>query len=111
MVKLKTLSAAVAMVVALSGCAVGPNYQTPDHIAGTAVNVDYQQAVSAKNWWQAFDDATLNQLIDVALQENRNLVQARANVDRAYAVFRDTANDRYPNGSVDLGYQSTENPT
>lgn len=111
MVKLKTLSAAVAMVVALSGCAVGPNYQTPDHIAGTAVNVDYQQAVAAQHWWQAFDDATLNQLIDVALQENRNLVQARANVDRAYAVFRDTANDRYPNGSVDMGYQSTENST
>jgi len=107
--KLKHVPVAIAMVVALSACAVGPNYKMPEHVADLPVNVIYQQAQSVQNWWQSFDDATLNQLIAVALQENRNLAQARANVDRAYAVFRDTANDRYPKGSADIGYQSTEN--
>jgi len=55
-------------------------------------------------WWQAFDDTALNQLISRALAENRTLAQARANVDRAYAVFRDANNDFLPKGTLDAGY-------
>lgn len=104
---------ALALLVAasLSACAVGPDYQTPARVADISVSSPYQQAAQAQNWWQAFDDATLNQLISRALQQNRTLAQARANVDRAYAVFRDANNDLLPKGTLDAGYQASENGT
>ncbi|GAB2918158.1 efflux transporter outer membrane subunit [Rheinheimera gaetbuli] len=102
---------ALALIVAasLSACAVGPDYQTPAKVADISFSSPYQQAGQAQSWWQAFDDAALNQLIERALAENRTLAQAKANVDRAYAVFRDANNDVLPNGSVDAGYQASEN--
>ncbi|MDP5189074.1 efflux transporter outer membrane subunit [Rheinheimera baltica] len=104
---------ALALIVAasLSACAVGPDYHTPARVADISFSSPYQQAQQAQSWWQAFDDAVLNQLISRALQENRTLAQARANVDRAYAVFRDANNDLLPKGTLDAGYQASENGT
>jgi outer membrane protein, multidrug efflux system len=104
---------ALALLVAasLSACAVGPDYQAPVKVADIAFTSPYQQAEQTQNWWQAFDDAALNQLIKRALAENRTLVQAKANVDRAYAVFRDANNDYLPKGTLDAGYQASENAT
>lgn len=104
---------ALALLVAasLSACAVGPDYQAPVKVADINIDAPYQQAAQVKSWWQAFDDAALNKLIERALQENRTLAQARANVDRAYAVFRDANNDLLPKGTLDAGYQASENGT
>ncbi|MBU1308044.1 MAG: TolC family protein, partial [Gammaproteobacteria bacterium] len=87
------LSAIAILVASLSACAVGPDYQAPVKVADINIDAPYQQAELAQSWWQAFDDAALNRLITRALQENRTLVQARANAERAYAVFRDANND------------------
>ena len=105
------LSAIAILVASLTACAVGPDYQTPVTVADISVNSPYQPAAQLQNWWQAFDDSMLNQLISRALSENRNLAQARANVDRAYAVFRDANNDFLPKGTLDAGYQASENAT
>ncbi|MDP5206441.1 TolC family protein, partial [Alishewanella sp. SMS9] len=106
--KLSTISLVVAT---LSACAVGPDYQAPTQVAAIAVQSPFQQAEQAQSWWLAFDDAALNRLIQRALVENRTLAQARANVDRAYAVFRDTQNNSLPKGSLASSYQATENGT
>ncbi|MBU2113155.1 MAG: TolC family protein [Gammaproteobacteria bacterium] len=105
------LSAIAVLVASLSACAVGPDYQTPAKVADISFSSPYQQAVQAQSWWQAFNDAALNQLISRALAENRSLAQARANVDRAYAVFRDANNDLLPKGTLNTGYQASENGT
>ncbi|MCC5453103.1 TolC family protein [Rheinheimera sp. UJ51] len=105
------LSTMAVLVATLSACAVGPDYQQPTQVANINFDSPYQQAEQAQSWWLAFDDATLNRLISRALVENRTLVQARANVDRAYAVFRDTQNNSLPKGSLASGYQATENGT
>ncbi|WP_445425500.1 efflux transporter outer membrane subunit [Alishewanella sp. HL-SH06] len=105
------LSTMAILVATLSACTVGPDYQQPTQIATINFDSPYQQAEQAQSWWLAFDDATLNRLISRALVENRTLVQARANVDRAYAVFRDTQNNSLPKGSLASGYQATENGT
>lgn len=104
-------SAIAVLVASISACVVGPDYQRPAQVGDIAFTSPYQQAEQLQNWWQAFDDATLNQLITIALQENRSLAQARANVDRAYAVFRDANHDLLPKGAVDAGYQASENAT
>ena len=105
------LSAIAILVASLSACAVGPDYQSPAQVADINISAPYQQAELAQSWWQAFDDVALNKLIERALQENRTLAQARANVDRAYAVFRDANNDFLPKGTLDAGYQAGKNGT
>lgn len=105
------VSVIALLVAGLSACAVGPDYQTPAKVTDISFNSPYQQADQLQNWWLAFDDAALNQLISRALAENRTLAQARANVDRAYAVFRDANNDFLPKGTLDAGYQASENGT
>jgi outer membrane protein, multidrug efflux system len=107
-VKLSTIA---MLVAALGACAVGPDYQAPTKVADINFTGAYLQSDQAQNWWQAFDDAALNQLISRALTENRTLAQARANVDRAYAVFRDANNDLLPKGALSVGYQASENAT
>ena len=105
------LSAIAILMASLSACAVGPDYQAPVKVADISIDAPYQQAAQLQNWWQAFDDAALNQLISRALVENRSLAAARANVERAYAVFRDANNDLLPKGSLNTGYQASENGT
>ncbi|GHG61370.1 RND transporter [Alishewanella longhuensis] len=105
------VSVIAVLVAGLTACAVGPDYQTPAKVADISFNSPYQQAEQLQNWWQAFDDAALNQLISRALQQNRTLAEASANVDRAYAVFRDANNDFLPKGTLDAGYQASENGT
>ncbi|WP_075180240.1 efflux transporter outer membrane subunit [Neptunomonas phycophila] len=105
-------AAVLALVIGtLTACAVGPDYKMPEQVKQVPFNSPYQQAGAALNWWQAFNDPVLNQLIEKALVENRTITQARANVDRAYAVFRDADNNRLPNGTLDSGYQAYENST
>ncbi|MEO3866336.1 TolC family protein [Rheinheimera fenheensis] len=104
-------SAIALLVASLSACAVGPDYQAPQSVANINVSAPYQQAEQVQNWWQAFDDATLNELITEALAQNRTLAQARYNAERAYAVFSDANNDWLPKGTLDAGYQASENPS
>jgi outer membrane protein, multidrug efflux system len=111
MPKLIKLSAIAILVASVTACAVGPDYQAPTQVADISITAGYQGTAQLQNWWQAFDDATLNQLIARALEQNRTLAQAKANVDRAYAVFSDASNDLLPKGTLDAGYQASENAT
>jgi NodT family efflux transporter outer membrane factor (OMF) lipoprotein len=65
---------ASGLVVLITGCAVGPNYQAPriqlpDHYAAppTATN---NAALELASWWQALQDPQLNSLIDRAIAAN-----------------------------------------
>ncbi|WP_372740318.1 efflux transporter outer membrane subunit [Neptunomonas sp.] len=105
------LAALVLMIGTLTACAVGPDYQVPEKVKDVPFSSPYQHSNLALNWWQAFDDDVLNQLIDKALVENRTITQARANVGRAYMDFRDADNNGLPTGTMDSGYQAYENST
>ncbi|MBB5019612.1 multidrug efflux system outer membrane protein [Chitinivorax tropicus] len=79
-----SLTLAVALTV-LAGCASGPDYQRPALDLPAAVSQD-SQATSLSRWWTAFNDATLNGLIDDALRHNQDLKMAVARVDEARAL-------------------------
>ncbi|GAB2708723.1 efflux transporter outer membrane subunit [Aliiglaciecola aliphaticivorans] len=106
-----TKATVAGLLVSLSACAVGPDYTAPTKVSDVTLSGDYQQAENLTNWWQAFGDEDLNRLISVALEENRTLFQAQVNVLRAYSLFRDSANDVLPKGTLDAGYQAVKNPT
>ncbi len=88
------------LVLALSACAVGPDYktQTPEaaNITAAADTKSYDHAKYEGIWWQQFEDPTLNQLVTQSLSGNRDLRVAFARLRAARAIRDDAANDIMP---------------
>jgi outer membrane protein, multidrug efflux system len=105
-------TALAILVASLSACAsVGPDYQAPTKVNEQVIGSQYSQAEHSLDWWQAFDDAELNHIVSLALAQNRTLLQASLNVERAQAIFGDTDNDTLPKGSLSGSHQSLKSPS
>jgi multidrug efflux system outer membrane protein len=85
----KRLIAAGAALTLLQGCAVGPDYETPEPVVpeafAEAVESTYSATPVAGSTWHELGDPDLDTLIGVALIHNKTLAQALAtlNVTRA----------------------------
>lgn len=101
--------AAVAAGLTLTGCKVGPEYQTPgadtnpSWLMAAAVNSD----ASAPRWWESFNDPALTRLVEIAATQNLTLraaglrvIEARAR--RAIAVGRFFPQVQAATGSVGM---------
>jgi multidrug efflux system outer membrane protein len=90
--------ASLAGALVLGGCTVGPDWQKPDVETPPAWRIEYKQAAEVANtpWWDAFGDPVLDGLIDDALRDNRDLVQAAARVDQFLGALRTTRSQFYP---------------
>jgi len=86
------------VVVVLAACTVGPDWQQPKVETPPAWRIGYAQAAEVANtrWWQAFGDPVLDQLVEDALRENRDLVQAAARVEQFLGALRSTRSQLYP---------------
>jgi len=91
------------LALALSACAVGPDYQAPQTEPAKLTAADlngkpngYDRSRFEAAWWQQFDDPTLDQLVKSALTDNRELRVAFARLRAARAIRDDVANDRLP---------------
>jgi multidrug efflux system outer membrane protein len=82
----------------LAGCMMGPNYQRPPVDAPKAFLNEPQKTAAAANleWWKAFDDPVLEQLIAEALANNKDVKIAAANVQRAAGVVTTTRSPLFP---------------
>ncbi|WP_353232731.1 TolC family protein [Pseudomonas helleri] len=87
------------LVLALSACAVGPDYKTPatepaqisaDNLKG------FDRAHFQGIWWQQFDDPTLNKLVAQSLAGNRELRVAFARLRAARAIRDDVSTETMP---------------
>ncbi len=94
----------LAVVFALAGCAVGPDYRPPQTVtpdewhalgAGTAAAPTADPAVLA-DWWKTLEDPVLDQLINQALANNKTAKQAYASVVEARARRGIAAADFWP---------------
>ncbi|MCH2339554.1 efflux transporter outer membrane subunit [Pseudomonas sp. NPDC047963] len=89
----------LAAAIALSACAVGPDYRAPDvapaHIERAAAT-GFDQSRFQAAWWRQFDDPTLDALVGEALSENRELRIAFARLRAARSIRDDVTNDRFP---------------
>jgi len=65
------------------GCTVGPDYVRPEVDSPEQWRVDYATAADAANmrWWEQFDDPVLDNLIDTALRENKDVRIAAARME------------------------------
>jgi multidrug efflux system outer membrane protein len=86
------------LAAALWACAVGPDYERPKTDVPAQWRIDYPKAADVANakWWEQFGDPVLNQLIDEALRENRDVRAAAARVDQFIGALSTTRSQFYP---------------
>jgi NodT family efflux transporter outer membrane factor (OMF) lipoprotein len=101
---------ASSVVLTLGGCAssagIAPVAQ-PIAPASVGLDANATTPAFAADWWHAFNDSTLNGLVDRALAGNPNLRVAQARLNRAQAVVSGArANDGLQvNGELDATRQ------
>jgi NodT family efflux transporter outer membrane factor (OMF) lipoprotein len=81
------------LALALSGCAVGPNYVPPVSTMPAMFHNATAQTVQIADpaprleaWWRSFNDPELVRIMERVLNENLDLAAALARVDQARAV-------------------------
>ena len=89
---------AALVAAAVAGCTVGPDYARPVTDAPAAWRIDYPKAADVANtkWWEQFGDPVLNDLIESALRENRDVRIAAARVDQFAGALVATRSQLYP---------------
>jgi len=94
------LFAPFMVLLVLAGCAVGPNYKTPNTAVPAAFANGEQANVSADatvtTWWRTFNDPELNQLVERARAGNHDLKIATVNLLQARALRREVQFDLAP---------------
>ena len=106
----------VLAALILAGCAApelrAPQIDMPvafkeDNVAAAAKWKPAQPAEAQPRgeWWKAFNDATLDRLIDDATKANASLAAAAARMKQARAIAGVAASDRIPQVGVQVGGQ------
>ena len=88
-----TLAPLLMAATALSGCTLAPRYERPGLPVGQAWPVATASAPAGASagdlaWREVFQDARLQRVIELALDQNRDLRVAAANIERARAQYR-----------------------
>src|SRR5688572_13478173 len=106
-----TAAGVVAATLSLSACAVGPNYREPrtqvdaGFTAQPLLTAATQEDIQ-REWWKLFGDPLLDELVDTAVRNNRDVAAATARLRAARAQRRErffdflptiTGNARYDN--------------
>lgn len=96
-----------ALIFLLNGCLPGPRYTRPATVADTATTfvrstalqeagIDAQAEPRLSRWWERFADPVTVQLVELALENNLDIVQAAARVLEARALSDSAAGRRRP---------------
>src|SRR4030095_5088485 len=92
---------AMSMSVAISGCAVGPNFTTPQATVGDKWRASGDRRVSTpvaadSTWWKAFNDPALAQLSAMAQRQNLPLQISGLRIVEARAQFAVATGRQFP---------------
>jgi len=98
-----------ALAACLGGCTVGPDYVRPLFGMPAGWRVDYPQAAELANlrWWQQFQDPVLDELIETALRENRDIRIAAARVEQYLGQLSTTRSQFFP--QIGYGLEASRN--
>jgi len=99
---------AVAAVIVLTGCAVGPNYHRPDTPLDTHfANADepgFAASDAVEQYWNEFRGPRARWFVADALAHNKDLSAAEANLRAARAIRRLTGFDQFPTVTLAASY-------
>lgn len=99
----------IPVVLLLSGCAIGPDYQapvmeTPDHWKGDAG----MAAMADKNWWNQFNAPQLTDLVQQAITHNTDLAASMARIEQSRAQIKIAQASLFPAISAGGNLSRTE---
>lgn len=107
---------AAAAALLLAGCSLIPTYERPAApVAAQYTRADATAAAAGspaaaqRPWQDYFQDARLQQLVRIALDNNRDLRVAALNIERAQAQYRITRADQFP--TVSTGVNASRAPS
>ncbi|NYE27615.1 NodT family efflux transporter outer membrane factor (OMF) lipoprotein [Rhodanobacter sp. K2T2] len=101
------LTLAMLTSVSLAGCAVGPDYVAKDSSLAlptafpSIASADLRVSSQPSRWWEGFNDAILNDLVDRAWSANFDVRSASAHLESALAEVRATKGEFFPSLSAD----------
>ncbi len=89
---LKIITASLLALI-LGGCMVGPDYRRPVVETPQSWRFEEKETQDLVNtaWWEQFNDPVLNELLDIAIRQNRDIKIAAARVEEfrgRYTVAR-----------------------
>lgn len=92
------LLTAVAVMIILTGCTLGPDFVKPDMTPPETYRTDIMPATSADElkWWELFDDPVLYNLVTTALANNKDIGIAVSRMEEARASLGFTRADQFP---------------
>ncbi len=95
----------LGLIVYLSGCKLGPNFQRPEYAGPANFRFDSITTDTIVNlrWWELFNDPVLDTLIMQALENNKDVMLAAARVDAAAANLGYTKADQWPSFGFNVG--------
>ncbi len=107
---MKKLFSILIFTVFTCACMLGPKYKKPvyDLPQNTSEDTEYFASLNP-NWWEMFQDDTLNKIIDEALVYNTDLLAATARLDYARANYIGARGVRLP--SVQANFNPTKADT
>jgi multidrug efflux system outer membrane protein len=81
--KIRNSISSLLVILSPLGCMVGPNYRRPSVETPSSWRFEEKEAREVANtkWWEQFGDPVLNELIETALRENKDVKIAAANVE------------------------------
>jgi multidrug efflux system outer membrane protein len=114
------LSGLLAAMLMVAGCSLAPTYEKPDVNApeafketpaqtnvnaGTWKTAQPSDQIARGQWWTIFDDASLNDLEQQALDANQSLKAATARVKESRAIQQTARAGLFP--TIDAGFGPT----
>jgi len=95
------------LLLVFAGCKLGPNYKSPELEVSEQYRFDSLMVDTLANfsWWELFQDQQLNSLINIAIQENKDVKIAGARIAEARAFMGVAKADLYP--KFDIQAQAT----
>lgn len=108
---MKNSKAWICLLLFLTGCAVGPNYQTPQIAMPTSyethATLSEEEEVELRSWWTQFEDPMLNVLIHEAISQNLDLKIALEKINQVRAQYQIKAADLAPKIDMTAEQQRT----
>lgn len=108
---------ALSASLIMAGCSMAPTYERPDQpVPDRYPNITSETddltapAAADLGWTELFKDPQLRALIDIALDNNRDLRIAVDRVEEARAQFGIARSDRFPSIGVGANAQVTRSP-
>lgn len=109
--KSKIIVLAVLVIAGISSCKVGPDFATPAVDAEAYFNYDSLRTDSSINlkWWELFQDESLQKLVRIALDNNKDVMMAAKRLDQARIYVGYTQADMLPYVGYEGGASRSRN--